>query len=82
MEFFLKATGDTTDRSAEIMTMLQAYKVCVLTPGTYYVSGVKMPDGTAIFGMGEGSQVVLCEDVEDGCAISMASCCALMLWPL
>ena len=77
MEFFLKATGDTTDRSAEIMAMLEQYKVCILTPGTYYVSGVKMPDGTAIFGMGEGSRVVLCEDVEDGCAISMASCCTV-----
>lgn len=77
MEFFLRPTGDTTDRSAEIEKLLQEYKVCILPPGTYYVSGVKMPDGTSLFGMGEGSQVILNEDVTEGCAIYMASCCTV-----
>ena len=77
MEFFLKETGDTTDRSAEIQAMLQKHKVCILTPGTYYVSGVKMPDGTSLYGMGEGSRVVLYEDVTEGCAIRMTSHCTI-----
>lgn len=77
MEFFLKSTGDTTDRTAEIEKLLAEYKVCVLTPGTYYVSGVKMPHGTSLFGMGEGSQIVLNADVTEGYAVKMASHCTL-----
>ena len=77
MDFFMKSTNDTADRSAEIEKMLQEYKVCVLTPGVYYVSGVKMPNGTSLYGMGEGSRVVLHADVAEGCAIAMASCCTV-----
>ena len=77
MELFLKSTGDATDRSAEIEKLLAEQKVCVLTPGTYYVTGVKMPDGTSLFGMGEGSQVVLLPDVTDICAVAMGSYCTV-----
>lgn len=77
MEFFLKPTNDSTDRTAEIEKLLSEQKVCILTPGTYYVSGVKMPDGTSLFGMGEGSRVILNQDVAEGCAIAMASCCTV-----
>lgn len=75
--YFLKSTGDTADRSAEIEKLLQEYKVCILTPGVYYVSGIKMPKGTSLLGMGEGSRVILNEDATEGCAIAMASCCTV-----
>ena len=77
MELFLKSTGDATDRSAEIEKLLAEQKVCVLTPGTYYVSGVKMPDSTSLFGMGEGSQIVLLPEVTDTCAVAMGSQCTV-----
>lgn len=77
MEFFLKPTGDKTDRTAEIESLLATHKVCVLTPGTYCVTGVKMPDGTSLFGMGEGSQIVLLPDVTDICAVAMGSHCTV-----
>ena len=77
MEFFLKPTNDTTDRSAEIENLLKEYKVCILIPGVYYVSGINMPHDTSLYGMGEGSQVILTEDVASGCAVSMGSCCTV-----
>lgn len=77
MEFFLRSTNDKTDRSAEIENLLNQYKTCVLCPGTYYVSGVKMPDDTSLFGMGEGSQILLNEDVTEGYAVSVGSRCTL-----
>ena len=77
MEFYLKATGDTTDRSAEIMAMLEKFKVCILTPGTYYVSGIKMPEGTSLMGMGEGSRLVLNEDILSGSAVTLAAYCTV-----
>lgn len=77
MEFFLKATGDTADRSAEIEKMLAEYKVCVLTPGTYYVSGIKMPEGTSLYGMGRGSCIVLMEEVTSGAAVTLGSHCTV-----
>ena len=77
MEFFLRSTNDKTDRSAEIENLLNQYKTCVLCPGTYYVSGVKMPDDTSLFGMGEGSRILLNEDVTEGYAVSVGSRCTL-----
>ncbi|MBO5868403.1 MAG: hypothetical protein J6Q54_05810 [Oscillospiraceae bacterium] len=77
MEFILKPTGDCTDRAAQIMELLEQYRTCVLTPGTYYVSGIKMPDGTSLYGMGEGSRIVLLEEIAEGCAVAMASHCTV-----
>ena len=77
MEFVLKSTGDTADRSADIEKLLGEYKVCILTPGTYYVSGIKMPTGTSLLGFGEPCKIVLLEEVTDRCAVSMASNCTV-----
>lgn len=77
MEYILKSTGDTTDRTGEIESCLQTYQVCILTPGVYYVSGVRMPRGTSLYGMGEGSQLVLAEEIAEGCAVEMASNCTV-----
>ena len=74
---FLKSTGDTTDRSADIEKLLQEYKVCILAPGTYYVSGVKMPDDSMLMGMGAASQMILDPGVEEGYAILIGSRCTI-----
>ena len=77
MDFILKSTGDRTDRKPEIEHCLNTYKVCILTPGDYYISGVKMPDGTSLYGMGEGSKLILADTVTEGCAVYMASHCTV-----
>ena len=56
---FLAATGDTTDRTLDILTMLQTTGVCRLGPGNFYVDGVEMPDNTQIIGSGPTTKVYL-----------------------
>lgn len=75
--YFLTSTKDTRDRSSEIEQKLQTLGVCILTPGTYYVSGITMPKGTSLLGMGEPSTIVLLEDVAEGYAVSMQSDCTV-----
>ena len=77
MEYILTATGDRTDRTGEIEKCLETWKTCVLTPGVYYVSGIQMPDGTSLYGFGDGSRIVLDGDVIEGCAVAMASHCTV-----
>ena len=60
----LQSTGDTTDRTAEIQAALAAYGECRLGAGVFYVSGVVMPDGTSIKGVGYQSVIRLI-DSED-----------------
>ena len=52
-------TGDTTDRTAEITAILGSRKKCYMAPGTYYVSGVVMPDGTMLEGCGKSTIIRL-----------------------
>lgn len=56
---YLAPTGDTTDVSSSIATMLSTYGVCRLGPGDYYVSGVEMPANTAIIGSGAKTRIIL-----------------------
>ena len=53
--FFLAATGDNTDRTSEIVSILNANKKCILGVGEFYTTGIDMPDNTTIFGMGDAS---------------------------
>lgn len=75
--YFLKSTNDTTDRSADIEKLLREQGVCILTPGTYYVSGVKMPDGTSLMGMGACTELILDPAVEEGYAVEIGSRCMI-----
>ena len=62
MDYYLKSTRDYTDRTAEIESLLQEYGVCVLGPGTFVVSGVKMPDGTTLRGEGAATKLLLIQE--------------------
>lgn len=75
--YILKSTGDDRDRSKEIQQMLARYQVCILGSGVFYVSSVKMPDGTSLMGMGECSQLILKEEVQSGYAVLLGSRCAV-----
>lgn len=75
--YMLRPSGDSRDRSEEIAQLLQRHGICLLGSGEFYVSGVQMPDGTAIRGMGNATKVILQEDVQEGAAISMGSFCTV-----
>lgn len=73
---FLAATGDTTDRTLDILTMLQTAGVCRLGPGDFYVDGVEMPDNTQIIGSGPTTKVYLIVGANKF-AIKMGKHCAV-----
>ena len=56
---YLLPTGDTTDRTAEIVTMLTQTGVCHLGAGVFYVSGIDMPDDAMLTGCGSKTVVRL-----------------------
>ena len=56
---YLAPSGDSSDRSADIVTMLEENGICNLGPGRFYVSGVIMPTETTIRGSGIATQVIL-----------------------
>lgn len=72
-KYFLDSTNDTTDRTKDIEAKLSEYGVCVLGSGVYYVSGVNMPEGSTLRGMGRCSKLLLAPEVEDGYTVKMAS---------
>lgn len=62
MEYYLKSTRDASDRTAEIEALLQEYGTCLLGPGTFVVSGVKMPDHAMLRGEGPATKLLLSEE--------------------
>lgn len=75
-DYYLPPTGDTTDRTADIMTLLSTQKVCKLGTGDYYIrTGIQMPDGTAIIGSGKGTRLILDSSVTNGYVISVGHYC-------
>ncbi len=75
--YFLPARADGANVSFEIEERLNEYGVCLLGAGTYVISGVRMPDGTSIIGMGRATRVELAEDVSSGAAIELGSFCTV-----
>lgn len=71
----LKATGDTTDRAAEINAILSSAGMCQLGKGVFYVSGIVMPDSSVLSGCGASTKIVLLDSVTNGAAIKMKSYC-------
>lgn len=54
----LQPTNDTTDRTAEIITILEKYGVCRLAPGKYYANNIVMPENTALIGSGYSTHLI------------------------
>ena len=73
---YLPSSGDTTDRTADILAMLTASKVCNLGPGDFYISALQMPAGTTLAGSGFGTKVYLA-GTSDGYAIKMNDFCTV-----
>lgn len=68
---FLASTGDYTDRTADIQTMLNTTGVCRLGPGRFVVTGVEIPDYAAIIGSGMRTVIVLDDTVTTGYAVKL-----------
>ena len=51
----LESTNDSTDRTSAIITMLTNNKKCILGAGTFYTTGIDMPDGSTLIGMGDAT---------------------------
>jgi hypothetical protein len=77
MAYFLKSTGDHTDRTAEIEAMLNIHGVCCLDSGIFTVRGVNMPPHSTIYGQNEATRVILDPTVTEGFAICLESFCTL-----
>lgn len=74
---YLAASGDTSDRTADILAMLQGEGVCRLGPGHFYVSNLVMPDDTSIIGSGMATTIHLLLSVTDGAAVTLGSNCSV-----
>ena len=70
---YLASTGDTTDRTGDIQTMLNSTGVCRLGPGVFYVTGITLPTYGAIIGSGNNSCIILDSSVTTGYAIKIGN---------
>lgn len=72
---WLASTNDTTDRTADIMAMLNATGYCHLGKGTFYVNGqIEMPDNSTLTGCGEGS-IIKASSTNNGALIIPTNNC-------
>lgn len=54
---YLAETGDTTDRTNDIITMLSENGTCHLGPGLFYIKDLVMPQRTSIIGSGSSTRL-------------------------
>lgn len=79
---YLASTGDTTDRTADILAMLQATGTCHLGAGDFWVDSLIMPANTSLIGCGNATKVYL-KDGDNKFAIRMSSYCTVSdMWIL
>lgn len=71
---YLAPSGDTSNRTVEIVSALTNLGVCRLGKGDYYVKNLEMPDGTQIIGSGYGTRII-CIGTTDGYAIKPGDYC-------
>lgn len=74
---YLAPSGNTTDRTADILAMLNSTGVCRLGKGNYYIKNLIMPEGTSIIGCGQGTSVRLSTDSGAEYAIKLNSMCSV-----
>ena len=74
---YLHPTGDQTDMSTAIVTMLTQTGICNLAPGDFYVSGIEMPDDSMLRGCGASTNIILLSSVTNGFTIKMGSRCII-----
>jgi hypothetical protein len=75
MNYFLDAVSGK-DMTKDICDMLSKYGACYLSGGDYLVSGIDMPDGSSIIGIGASSRLVLAEG-DNAYAVKLGSFCTV-----
>lgn len=75
--YYIEAKNNLSDITEIIEKTLSEYGVCELGPGKFYVSGIKMPDGTSLFGTGAATKLILIDETENAAAIHLGSFCTV-----
>lgn len=70
---YLASPGDTRDMTSAIQTLLNTTGVCNLGPGTFYVTGIDIPDYGTLRGCGAKTVIRLADSVTDGYAVRFNS---------
>ena len=68
---YLASTGDNTDRTGDIQTMLNTTGVCHLGTGKFVVTGINVPDYAALIGSGDRTVIILADSVTTGYAVKL-----------
>ena len=68
---YLASTGDDTDRTGDIQTMLNTTGVCHLGPGKFIVTGIEIPNYASLIGSGTRTLLRLDDSVETGYAVKL-----------
>ena len=63
--------------TAAIEEKLNTTGACLLGGGVYYVSGIRMPKGSTLMGMGNATKIVLLPEVEAGAAVYIGGFCTV-----
>lgn len=71
---YLAPTGDTTNVTADIITLLTSTGVCRLGKGNYYVENLVMPANTALIGAGAGTNIILIDGDEKFAVAPKSGC--------
>jgi len=75
--YYLPSTNDQKDRSVEILQLLNTYGICQLGSGKYAISGLVMPEGSSLTGVGFATKLLLLPEVDAGCAVQLSSFCTV-----
>ena len=76
-EAFLPCGGSGVDMAAAIEEKLQKFGTCLLGSGTYFVSGITMPDGASLLGVGYATKLLLMPELETGYTVKLGSFCTV-----
>lgn len=77
MQYFLPSTQDDTDRTPEIQALLETYGTCQLGSGIYVTTGITMPEGASLMGVGYATKLLLREDLQAGYTVKLNSFCTV-----
>jgi len=76
-EYYLPCGADGEDMTAAIEEKLNLYGACRLGKGIYTVSGIRMPEGSTLSGIGGATKLLLQPDLPAGHTVVLDSYCTV-----
>ena len=70
--YFLKAPKDGRDMTAKIEACLHRHGACRLGTGNFATRGIRMPEGTSLFGAGTATKLILSPEVAESTQLTAA----------